>query len=968
MFPLFDAVSVVGFECRVGSRLLHSKVKSKEQAQSDYQNAIENQQTAAIMDHSNTQNDVFLIRLGNVPAKETITVDITYVGELKQDSQTDGIRYTLPNSIAPRYGSHVDAYTPGHRLSLPADIKGISLTVDVIMEKDSILRELQSPSHSIKVSLGRSSLSTDSTSFDPSKASATMRLVKGEYAELERDFVLVVKADGLDNPRALLETHPVLPGQRAIMAMLVPKFSVPPAQPEVVFVIDRSGSMADKISTLQAALRIFLKSLPVGICFNICSFGSSYSFLWPTSRVYDASSLNDAMKFVSTINANMGGTEMQSAVVATVQNRLKNKDLEVLLLTDGEIWNQQELFDFVRASAADNSARFFSLAIGDAASHSLVEGVARAGNGFSQSVIEYEELDRKVVRMLKGALTPHIFDYSLDVQYDGKSDDDFEVLDHDESLSDSATEVGVETPRATKQATTQQPISLFDANFKGSDAELGSNPQTDDKSLPSISPPRELQAPHKIPPLYPFIRTTVYLLLDPRSSHRTPRSLTFRAISKQGPLVLQIPITDSGKGETIHQLASRKAVIELEENHGWLQDTRDKAGNPFSQFHADTQQRLAARECQSLGIKYQVTGKYCSFVALESDVSSTSKEKQSSKEIEAQTVPSQTFGHPRVLIAQSAGFQSALHRLPTAAASLACFGSMQPTSASSQFQPSPLFSSAQVVPTGGRTGAMPLYGVNRAMQPSMACAARQAPPPPPPVSQGRLFGGFASRPAPFQPSPSAQASSAPLFGAPPPPPPPGGFSGASFDRLQTPEKSSVFGAPAPGGDFCSEAQPTTSGFGFGSLNPFSNPFKKAAAAPPATTRRKKASLFAGQESDDGADSSFSSSPVHVLVELQSFGGNWAWTQALFDVLGCDMAGTQARVLSLLQVEKLGAEAENAVATLLALGFLMNKNADSKSLWELVYEKAEAWISNTLPQIGVVGQAIETHKNDIMVLA
>lgn len=164
------------------------------------------------------------------------------------------------------------------------------------------------------------------------------------------------------------------------------------------------------------------------------------------------------------------------------------------------------------------------------------------------------------------------------------------------------------------------------------------------------------------------------------------------------------------------------------------------------------------------------------------------------------------------------------------------------------------------------------------------------------------------------------------------------------------------------------AQPTTSGYGFGSLNQFSNPFKKTAAEPPATTRRKKASLFARQESDDDAEPSRSSSPVHILVGLQSFSGNWAWTQALFDVLGCDMVGTQARVLSLLQVEKLDTEAENAVATLLALGFLVNKNADSKSLWELVYEKAEAWISSTLPQIGVVGQAIEAHKNDIMVLA
>jgi hypothetical protein len=297
----------------------------------------------------------------------------------------------------------------------------------------------------------------------------------------------------------------------------------------------------DKIATLKEALGILVKSLPVGICFNICSFGSSFTFLWPTSRVYDASSLNDALHFVFTLSATMGGTEMQSAVVAIVTNRLKGKDLEVLLLTDGQIFNQQQLFNYVRTSAADNTARFFSLAIGDTASHSLVEGIARAGNGFSQSVIVYEELDRKVVRMLKGALTPYIFDYPLEVQYDGSDDDDFEVVDTDKPMSDSATEVTTETPETSSQTIVQQPISLFDANVNGSDAELGSRQPADDKSLPNILPPRALQAPYKIPSLYPLIRTTVYLLLYPKSLNCTPQSRKFRATTNLGPLELHIP-------------------------------------------------------------------------------------------------------------------------------------------------------------------------------------------------------------------------------------------------------------------------------------------------------------------------------------------------------------------------------------------------------------------------------------------
>ncbi|PWY89854.1 hypothetical protein BO70DRAFT_426290 [Aspergillus heteromorphus CBS 117.55] len=545
-FPLYEGVSIVRFQCRVGDRILRSEVRTKYQANQDYQNAASQGQSAAVLDQSGQESDIFLLRIGNVTPHALITVDITFVHELQTDSQTDGIRYTLPNAIAPRYGVTASDDIP-FSYDRSIEQKGLAITVDVKMEKGSAIREVQSPSHPVHVSLGRISSSETSADFAPHHASASLRLEQ-EHPLLDQEFVLIVKADNTDSPRALLESHPTILSQRALMATLVPKFHLPPARPEVIFVVDRSASMSDKISTLRSALQVFLKSLPVGISFNICSFGSRHSLLWSRSQVYNSVSLHRALALVETMSSDMGGTNMLDAVEAVVKSRLKNQDLAVLILTDGEITRQEELFHFVRATSADHTARFFTLGIGEAVSHALIQGVARAGNGIGQSVLAYEELDRMVVRILKGALGPHIYDYTLKIQYDD-AEGDFNMVDHDPEETETETLHGEITTPSDDQKLPQKPILL-----------------------------------------------TVYLLLN---STRTPQSLSVHATSNHGPLELQVPIEDIGSGETIHQLAARKAIVELEEGHGWL---------THSSFEPSTKSALAILECQRLGLKFQVPG------------------------------------------------------------------------------------------------------------------------------------------------------------------------------------------------------------------------------------------------------------------------------------------------------------------------------------------------------------------------
>ncbi|KAF9956202.1 hypothetical protein BGZ70_010019 [Mortierella alpina] len=556
-FPLYDGVSVVAFTCRIGDRTIVGQVKERERAKKVFAEAVARGENAALLEQLPQASDVFTTTVGNVPAGAKMSTAC--------DSQS-------PQPSCPDYpidlARGATECVAGGRAQI---------IVDIIQDETSFVQQIKSPSHLLAVSLGTTSLAP---SADPvmSKASATLSL---ESAALDKDFVVQVVAKNSGLPTASLETHPTIPNQKALMVTLVPKFSLPPERPELVFIVDRSGSMqGTRINLVKSAMKVFLKSIPVGVKFNICSFGTRFSFLWRESQAYTQSTLQEAIQHVDSIQADFGGTEMYKPIEATLRQRFKDLPLEIMLLTDGEIWDQERLFKFLNKSVfnSETPIRVFTLGIGNGVSHSLIEGVAKAGNGFSQSVGEGERMDSKVVRMLKGALSPHITDYTLEVKYADEDamtdvgDDDFELV---EKVTDSLNvKLGLAETEPL-QPKEKKPISLFDTSVDLD--EEAPSPADDDSGavryahLPPLAVPKLLQTPSVIPPLYAFSRTTVYLLMDPNCSLLRPKSVVLRGTSAHGPLQLEIPIqTLDTPGVIIHQLAAKKAISELEQGRGWL--------------------------------------------------------------------------------------------------------------------------------------------------------------------------------------------------------------------------------------------------------------------------------------------------------------------------------------------------------------------------------------------------------------
>jgi hypothetical protein len=129
-FPLYESCAVVSFKCQVGARLIEGIVKEKESANVQYNEAVGRAEPAALLEQH--APDIFSTSLGNIPPGETVEVEIEYIMDLKHDAEVDALRFTIPTSVAPRYGDPpqgVDApdATPG------ALANGITITVEITM-------------------------------------------------------------------------------------------------------------------------------------------------------------------------------------------------------------------------------------------------------------------------------------------------------------------------------------------------------------------------------------------------------------------------------------------------------------------------------------------------------------------------------------------------------------------------------------------------------------------------------------------------------------------------------------------------------------------------------------------------------------------------------------------------------------------------------------------------------------------
>ncbi|XP_052454117.1 von Willebrand factor A domain-containing protein 5A [Carassius gibelio] len=418
VFPLPADAAVCHFSAKIGEQEIVAEVQDRETARDRYDDAVSSGQQAFLLEESAESPDVFRLSVGCLSAGQNAAVTIIYVTELAvQDDHS--LHFCLPAVLNPRYTPAGSAAGIVSEISSGAVPYTLTLSVHVSSPKP--------------ISKLESNCTLDPLVFLHSDhTQATVNLSPGHM--FDKDVELFVYYQDTHQPSAVVEagvtTAP--PGSlmrdTVVMISLYPEFpeevmSSLASRGEFVFVIDRSGSMGSmmhrgkeaqmRIESAKDTLLLLLKSLPMGCYFNIYGFGSDFESFFPQSVEYSQDTMDQALKRVKEMKADMGGTEiLQPLKHIYSQPCYPDHPRQLFIFTDGEVGNTKEVLDLVKSHA--HSHRCFSFGIGEGASAALITGMAREGSGHAQFITDTDRMQPKVMQSLRFALQPAVLNISVD--------------------------------------------------------------------------------------------------------------------------------------------------------------------------------------------------------------------------------------------------------------------------------------------------------------------------------------------------------------------------------------------------------------------------------------------------------------------------------------------------------------------------------------------------------------------------
>lgn len=370
VFPASTRAAVHGLQMKLGERTIRAKIKEREQAKNEFEQAKRDGKTATLLEQD--RPNVFSMGIANVIPGDRIEVTLDYTELLVPEGGT--YEFVYPTVVGPRY-SHQAA-------------TGAAATEQFV--ESPYLHAGESPRHELTlrgaiastIEVSKMSVATHKvTSHWSNPKLVHFELDASEKQAPNRDFILRFRlaGDAIQSGLSLYEHG----GEKFFLAMVqaperVAPASVPPR--EFVFVVDVSGSMHGfPIDTAKVLLQDLVSHLRPVDTFNVLFFSGGSELMSPRSLPATSENIQNALAFLSTIDG-AGGTELLPALRQALSLPTDSaRSRSFLVITDGYIQAESEVFEHVRKHLGQ--ANVYSFGIGSSVNRYLVEGIAKAGLG-----------------------------------------------------------------------------------------------------------------------------------------------------------------------------------------------------------------------------------------------------------------------------------------------------------------------------------------------------------------------------------------------------------------------------------------------------------------------------------------------------------------------------------------------------------------------------------------------------------
>ncbi|MFA6318239.1 MAG: VIT and VWA domain-containing protein [Elusimicrobiota bacterium] len=385
LMPIPGDAVINKMEMKVGDKLMKAELLNADQARTTYENIVRQMRDPALLELQSER----LVRARVFPIEPHSTVVLRF-------------NYT---QILPKAGALYSLKLPLARI----DGLGGGRSVKVGFESQAPMRLLYSPTHSVSIDR-------------QGDKKATVGYATGGA---ESELVVLYSLDEGKMASSLL-THREAGEDGFFMLSLSPSVKTDAkGQPkDIVFVVDRSGSMEDdgKMEQTKKALKSTLNRLTADDRFGIVDFATGVESMSESLIAATEEGKNRGRRYADKIEAS-GGTNIKEAMDTALDILSKGGAAAgrlpmLVFLTDGlptvGETNTDELLRSVHSRNKSVHARFFCLGTGKDVNSLFIDKLAEGQRGSRDYVLPGEDIEVKVGQMVDRIAKPAITDASFE--------------------------------------------------------------------------------------------------------------------------------------------------------------------------------------------------------------------------------------------------------------------------------------------------------------------------------------------------------------------------------------------------------------------------------------------------------------------------------------------------------------------------------------------------------------------------